>query len=200
MRRSGRSPSLSGRCDRGWPLSRPGRAMPLSCAPAAPAARLVRGERVGHDRVGRLRGGRARARAAAGRARNAEGLALRRYRVAAGVGRHRRRFRANIGAACFETSTSMRSRRFSCSSSMMRFCSGARLSAACGEPAASTGSTRLSTVLFDGSCPSTASALGFPALTSPTICRSSPSARCLGCFGPAVGPSRIFRPSRSCPA
>ena len=104
----------------------PARAVP-------PAARPVRGQHVGLDGVRRLRGFRARAHGIVGRARNAEYLALRRYRVAAGVRRHRRHFRANIGAACSKTSTSMRSRLFSRSSPMIRFCPGVRLSAARGE-------------------------------------------------------------------
>ena len=84
----------------------------------------------------------------------------------------------------------MRSLRFSRSSSITRFCSGVRLSAACGDPVASIDLTHLSTALFDRSYSPITSALGFPAFTSSTICRLNPSVKCLGgCFGSAMGSS-----------
>lgn len=93
----------------------------------------------------------------------------------------------------------MRSLRFSRSSSITRFCSGVRPSAACGDPVALIDLTHLSTVLFDRSHSRIASALGFPALTSSTICRLNSSVKRLGCFGSAMGSSWLFRPSRNCP-
>ena len=69
-----------------------------------------------------------RAHEAARRPRDAEEPALRRYEVAVLVGRHGPHFRAYIGTARFKTSTSIRSLRFSRSSSRIRFCSGVRVS------------------------------------------------------------------------
>lgn len=78
--------------------------------------------------------------------------------VAGGLNRmafasHPKRHRRRIGAACFKTSTPIRSRRFSRSSSMMRFCSGVRLSTACGDPDPFIAFTYLSTVLLHRSYP-----------------------------------------------
>ena len=66
--------------------------------------------------------------------RHAEDPALRRYRAAAGVGPHHACFRANTGAACSETSTSISNRRLRLSDSISSFCSGVRLSTALVEP------------------------------------------------------------------
>lgn len=98
------------------------------------------------------------------RPRDAEKPALRRYGVAALVGRYGPHFRAYISAACFKTSTSIRSLRFSRSSSRIRFCSGVRLSAARGEPVAFIDLTHLSTVLLPRPYSSMISRLGLPAL------------------------------------
>ena len=73
------------------------------------------------------------------RPRDAEEHALRRYGVAALIGRHGPHFRAHIGAACFKTSTSIRSLQLSRSSSRIRFCSG------CGCPRRAASRSRLST-------------------------------------------------------
>ena len=109
--------------------------------------------------------------------------ALRRYGVAAPVGRHGPHFRAYTGAARLKTSTSIRSLRFSRSGSGIRFYSGVRLSAARGEPVAFIDLTRLSTVLLPRSHSSMASRLGFPALWRSTICLLNSSVKCLG-LGP----------------
>ena len=66
--------------------------------------------------------------------RHAEDPALRRYRAAAGVGPHHACFRANTGAACSETSTSISNRRLRLSDSISSFYSGVRLSTALVEP------------------------------------------------------------------
>lgn len=105
---------------------------------------------------------------------------LGRHRFFGGPGPH---FRAYAGAARLKTSTSIRSLRFSRSGSRIRFCSGARLSAARGEPVAFIGLIRLSTVLLSRSHSSLASRLGFPALWRSTICLLNSSVKCLG-LGP----------------
>ena len=94
----------------------------------------------------------------------------------------------------------MRSRLFSRPGPMTLFRSGVRLSAACGEPDRFIAFTHLSTALLDRSYSRITSDLGFPALTSPAICRLNSSVKCLGCFGSAMGPSSLSRPSRNCPA
>lgn len=114
--------------------------------------------------------------------------ALRRYRAAAGVGRHRRRFRANIGAACFSASTSIPRRAFSRSSPMRRFHSGVRLSAAAVEPHACTRRIRRSSVDLPRSCSRITSARGLPESARATICLLNSSVNCLGCFGSRMGP------------
>ena len=152
----------------------------------ATAARLVGRQRVGLDGVGRLRRVCPRAHGVVGRARNAEDVALRRYRAAAGVRRHRRRFRANIGAACFKASTSMRSLRFSRSSSMALAWSGVRLSAAWGDPVAFIDVIHLRTVDLPRSYSAMISPMGLPALRSSTICRLKSSLKCRGCLGSAM--------------
>lgn len=63
----------------------------------------------------------------------------------------------------------MRSRLFSRSSPMIRFCSGVRLSAALGESDAFIALTHLSTVLLHRSYSRITSDLGFPTLMSSTI-------------------------------
>ena len=73
----------------------------------AAMAGLVRCDHVALDGVGRFRAFGAEVHRVVGGARNAKDLALRRYRVAVGVRRYHRHFRANISAACFKTSTSM---------------------------------------------------------------------------------------------
>ena len=78
----------------------------------------------------------------------------------------------------------MRSLRFPRSSSIARLCSGVRLSAACGDPAALIDLTHLPAVLFDRSYSRITSASGFPAFTSSTVCRLNSSVKRLGCFGP----------------
>ena len=141
----------------------PGRRLYL--ARAVPA--LAGGAGRDHGRRGGVRrGGPAgpRAHGAVRRPRDAEEPALRRYGAAALVGRHGPHFRAYIGAARFKTSTSIRSLRFSRSSSRIRSCPGVRLSAARGEPAALIDSTHLSTVLLPRPYSSMASRLGLPAL------------------------------------
>lgn len=70
----------------------------------------------------------------AGRLGNAQDPALRRYRAAAGVGPYRACFRANTGAACSETSTSISSCLSRFRNSISSFSSGVRLSAAFVEP------------------------------------------------------------------
>lgn len=121
---------------------------------------------------------------------------------AAGAGRRHRRFRANIGAACFRTSTSVLSRALSRSNSMRRFRSGARLSAAAVEPHARTRRIRRSSAGLPGSCPHIASARGLlePAsattrlLNSPVSCPGAP-APAWGLPSPK-GPQTLIRPSR----
>ena len=76
--------------------------------PVPSAALLERRRHLLGGGIGRLGRLRPAAHGAAGRSGRAEDLALRRYRVAAGVRRRRRRFRASISAACFKTSFSMR--------------------------------------------------------------------------------------------
>ena len=70
----------------------------------------------------------------AGRLGNAQDPALRRYRAAAGVGPYHACFRANTGAACSETSTSISSCLSRFRNSISSFSSGVRLSAAFVEP------------------------------------------------------------------
>ena len=70
----------------------------------------------------------------AGGAGNARYSALRRYRTAGGVGPYHCYFRANTGAACSETSTSISNCLLRLRSSTGSFCSGVRLSAAFVEP------------------------------------------------------------------
>ena len=70
----------------------------------------------------------------AGRLGNAQNPALRRYRAAAGVGPYHACFRANTGAACSETSTSISSCLSRFRNSISSFSSGVRLSAAFVEP------------------------------------------------------------------
>ena len=136
----------------------PGRRLYL--ARAVPA--LAGGAGRDHGRRGGPAG--PRAHGAARRPRDAEKPALRRYGAAALVGRYGPHFRAYISAARFKTSTSIRSLRFSRSSSRIRFCPGVRLSAACGEPVAFIDLIHLSTVLLPRSYSSMISRLGFPAL------------------------------------
>ena len=66
--------------------------------------------------------------------RHAEDPALRRYRAAAGVGPYGLCFRANTGAACSETSTSISNWRLRLLNAISSFRSGVRLSAALVEP------------------------------------------------------------------
>ena len=66
--------------------------------------------------------------------RHAEDPALRRYRAAAGVGPYGLCFRANTGAACSETSTSISNWRLRPLNAISSFRSGVRLSAALVEP------------------------------------------------------------------
>ena len=106
------------------------------------------------------------------------------------VGRHGPHFRAYTGAACFKTSTSIRSLRFSRSGPRIRFCSGVRLSAARGEPVAFIDLTRLSTVLLPRSHSSMASRLGLPALWRSTIFLLNSSVKCLG-LGPVEPESPV---------
>ena len=116
---------------------------------------------------------------------------MRRYRAAAGVRRCYRHFRANISAACFKTSTSMRSLRFSRSSSMtlawsgVRL-SGVRLSAAWGDPVAFIDVIHLRTVDLPRSHSAMISLMGLPALHSSTTCRLKSSLKCRGCLGSAM--------------
>lgn len=141
----------------------PGRRLYLARAVPAPAGGVGRG----HGRRGGVRrGGTAgpRAHGVVRRPRDAEEPALHRYGVAALVGRYGPHFRAYISAACFKTSTSIRSLRFSRSSSRIRFCSGVRLSAARGEPVAFIDLIHLSTVPLPRSYSSMISRLGSPAL------------------------------------
>lgn len=152
----------------------------------ATATRLVDRQRVGIDGVGRLRRVCPRAHGVVGRPWHAEDVALRRYRAAAGVRRHRRRFRANIGAACFKASTSMRNLRFSRSSSMTLAWSGVRLSAAWGDPVAFIDAIHLRTVDLPRSYSAMISPMGSPALRSSTICRLKSSLKCRGCLGSAM--------------
>lgn len=70
----------------------------------------------------------------AGRLGDAQDPALRRYRAAAGVGPYHACFRANTGAACSETSTSISSWRLRFRNSISPFSSGVRLPAAFVEP------------------------------------------------------------------
>ena len=69
-----------------------------------------------------------------GGAGNARYPALRRYRITGGVGPYHCYFRANAGAACSETSTSISNCLLRLRSSTGSFCSGVRLSAAFVEP------------------------------------------------------------------
>lgn len=71
---------------------------------------------------------------AAGRLGNAQDPALRRYRAVAGVGPYRACLRANTGAACSETSTSISNRRLRFLGSISSFHPDVRLSAARVEP------------------------------------------------------------------
>ena len=71
---------------------------------------------------------------AVGRLGNAQDPALRRYRAAAGVGPYGLCFRANTGAACSETSTSISNWRLRPLNAISSFRSGVRLSAALVEP------------------------------------------------------------------
>lgn len=153
---------------------------------AAAAARLVDRQHVGLDGVGRLRRVCPRAHGAVGRPWHAEDIALRRYRAAAGVRRYHRHFRANISAACFKTSTSMRSLRFSRSSSMTLAWSGVRLSAAWGDPVAFIDVIHLRTVDLPRSHSAMISLMGLPALCSSTTCRLKSSLKCRGCLGSAI--------------
>ena len=152
----------------------------------AAAARLVDRQHVGLDGVGRLRRVCPRAHGAVGRPWHAEDIALRRYRAAAGVRRYHRHFRANISAACFKTSTSMRSLRFSRSSSMTLVWSGVRLSAAWGDPVAFIDVIHLRTVDLPRSHSAMISLMGLPALHSSTTCRLKSSLKCRGCLGSAM--------------
>ena len=153
----------------------------------ATAARLVGRQHVGLDGVGRLRRVCPRPHGVVGQARNAEDLALRRYyRVAAGVRRYHRHFRANVGTACFKTSTSMRSLRFSRSSSMTLVWSGVRLSAAWGNPVAFIDVIHLRTVDLPRPYSATISLMGLPALCSSTIRHLKSSLKCRGCLGSAI--------------
>lgn len=138
--------------------------------PVAPAVGLVRRQHGGLDGVGPP-GRPARPHGVVGRARNAEDLSSRRYRVAVVLAAIAVTFVRISAPLVFKASTFMRSLRFSRSSSITRFCSGVRLSAACGDPAALIDLTHLSTALFDRPHSRIASASGFPAFTSSTICR-----------------------------
>lgn len=71
---------------------------------------------------------------AVGRLGNAQDPALRRYRAAAGVGPYGLCFRANTGAACSETSTSISNRRLRLLNAISSFRSGVWLSTALVEP------------------------------------------------------------------
>lgn len=152
----------------------------------AAAARLVDRQHVGLDGVGRLRRVCPRAHGVVGRPWHAEDVALRRYRVAAGVRRCHRHFRANVGAACLKTSTSMRSLRFSRSSSMTLAWSGVRLSAAWGDPVAFIDVIHLRTVDLPRSYSAMISLMGLPALYSSTICRLKSSLKRRECLGSAM--------------
>ena len=70
----------------------------------------------------------------AGGAGNAQYPALCRYRAAGGVGPYHACLRANAGAACSETSTSISNCLLRLRGSTGSFCSGVRLSAAFVEP------------------------------------------------------------------
>ena len=88
----------------------------------------------------------------------------------------------------------MRSLLFSRSNSMILFCSGVLLSAACGEPVALMGLIRLRSVVLPRSCSRMISLGGFPALQGDTIRLLNSSVKCLGCFGSAIRAS-FRRPS-----
>ncbi len=68
------------------------------------------------------------------RLRHAQDPALRRYRAAAGIGPYHACFRANTGAACSETSTSISNRRLRLLNAISSFRSGVWLSTALVEP------------------------------------------------------------------
>ncbi len=140
----------------------PGRRLDLPRAVPALAPRMD-GESVGLDGARRGRGLRARAGAAAGRARRAEDLAPRRYRVAVGASRHRRHFRADVSAACFRASAPMRGPLLSRSDSMTPSCSGVLSSAARGEPVALMGLIHLRGVVLPRPCSRMVSPGGLPA-------------------------------------
>ncbi len=118
-----------------------------------------------------------------GRAGNVRYPASRRYRVAGGVGPYHACLRANTGAACSETSTSISNRRSRLPGSTGSFRSGVRLSAARVEPLSRMPWTRRRGVDRAMSCSALISRDGLPLSHDCTICRLNASSWWRGCFG-----------------
>ena len=121
-----------------------------------------------------------------GGAGNVRYPALRRYRVAGGVGPYHACLRANTGAACSETSTSISNRLLRLPGSIGSFRPGVRLSAARVEPLSRMPWTQRRGVDRAMSCPALISRDGLPLSHDCTICRLNASSWWRGCFGPAI--------------
>ena len=136
----------------------------------------------------------------AGGAGNARYPASRRYRVAGGVGPYHACLRANTGAACSETSTSISNCRSRLPGSTGSFRPGVRLSAARAEPLSRMPRTRRRGVDHAMSCPALISRDGLPLSHDCTICRLNASSWWRGCSGPAIVglQSHVIRPSSDC--
>ena len=110
-----------------------------------------------------------------GGAGNAQYPALRRYRAAGGVGPYHACLRANTGAACSETSTSISNCLLRLPGSTCSFCSGVRLSAAFVEPLLRMPWTQRCRVDRAMSYPALISRDGLPLSHDCTICRLNAS-------------------------
>ena len=110
-----------------------------------------------------------------GGAGNAQYPALRRYRITGGVGPYHCYLRANTGAACSETSTSISNCLLRLRSSTGSFRSGVRLSVARVEPLSRMPRTQRCGVECEMSYSSLISRAGLPFSQSRTICRLNDS-------------------------
>lgn len=106
--------------------------------------------------------------------------------VFSGVGADGGYFRANIGAACFETPASMRSLLFSRSSSSGRSSSGVLAAASVVTPASPRHLIHRESVGLPRSYSAISSPLGLPARQGCAICRLNSSVNFLGWLGSAI--------------
>ena len=166
--------------------------------PGAVASAAVAPDRahVAGDRIRTLRPG-TPGHPVTGGAGNVRYPASRRYRAAGGVGPYHACLRANTGAACSETSTSISNCRSRLPGSTGSFRPGVRLSAAQVEPLSRMPWTRRRGVDRAMSCPALISRDGLPLSHDCTICRLNASPWWRGCFGSAIVglQSHVIRPS-----